>query len=176
VDGTDSGSVPRTPDTRHWDAVSSGTGKTHIAIALGYLATQRGWKVRFTSAADLMLAMETAQRQNRLKDFVHRTIAMPKLLIIDEIGYLPFGREQANLFFQVIARRYEKGSLILTSNLSFGSWDEAFAGDAILTAAMLDRILHHAAVVQISGESYRLKDKRRAGIMARPAKAKEKVD
>jgi DNA replication protein DnaC len=154
----------------------SGTGKTHIAIALGYLATQRGWKVRFTSAADLMLAMETAQRQNRLKDFVHRTIAMPKLLIIDEIGYLPFGREQANLFFQVIARRYEKGSLILTSNLSFGSWDEAFAGDAVLTAAMLDRILHHAAVVQISGESYRLKDKRRAGIMARPAKAKEKVD
>ncbi|MGB0087040.1 MAG: IS21-like element helper ATPase IstB [Rhodomicrobiaceae bacterium] len=154
----------------------SGTGKTHLAIALGYLATQRGWKVRFTSAADLMLAMETAQRQNRLKDFVHRTIAMPKLLIIDEIGYLPFGREQANLFFQVIARRYEKGSLILTSNLSFGSWDEAFAGDAILTAAMLDRILHHAAVVQISGESYRLKDKRRAGIMARPAKTEEKVD
>ncbi|NJM33746.1 MAG: AAA family ATPase [Rhodomicrobium sp.] len=154
----------------------SGTGKTHIAIALGYLATQRGWKVRFTSAADLMLAMETAQRQNRLKDFVHRTIGMPKLLVIDEIGYLPFGREQANLFFQVIARRYEKGSLILTSNLSFGSWDEAFAGDAVLTAAMLDRILHHAAVVQISGESYRLKDKRRAGIMARPNKTKEKVD
>jgi DNA replication protein DnaC len=154
----------------------SGTGKTHLAIALGYLAAQRGWKVRFTSAADLMLAMETAQRQNRLKDFVHRIIAMPKLLIIDEIGYLPFGREQANLFFQVIARRYEKGSLVLTSNLSFGSWDEAFAGDAVLTAAMLDRILHHAAVVQISGESYRLKDKRRAGIMARPAKAKEAAE
>lgn len=151
----------------------SGTGKTHLAIALGFLAAQRGWKVRFTSAADLMLAMEAAQRQNRLKDFVHRVIAMPKLLIIDEIGYLPFGREQANLFFQVIARRYEKGSLVLTSNLGFGSWDEAFAGDAVLTAAMLDRVLHHAAVVQISGESYRLKDKRRAGIMARPAKAKE---
>jgi DNA replication protein DnaC len=132
--------------------------------------------VRFTSAADLMLAMETAQRQNRLKDFVHRVIAMPKLLIIDEIGYLPFGREQANLFFQVIARRYEKGSLVLTSNLGFGSWDEAFAGDAVLTAAMLDRILHHAAVVQISGESYRLKDKRRAGIMARPAKMKETTE
>lgn len=124
----------------------SGTGKTHLAFALGYLATQRGWKVRFTSAADLMLAVETAQRQNRLKDFVHRTIATPKLLIIDEIGYLRFGREQANLFFQVIARRYEKGSLILTSNLSFGSWDEAFADDAVLPAAMLDRILHHAAV------------------------------
>jgi DNA replication protein DnaC len=86
----------------------SGTGKTHLAIALGFLAAQRGWKVRFTSAADLMLAMETAQRQNRLKEFVHRLIAMPKLLIIDEISYLPFGREQANLFFQVIARRYER--------------------------------------------------------------------
>jgi DNA replication protein DnaC len=84
---------------------------------------------------------------------VHRVIAMRKLLIIDEIGYLPFGREQANPFFQVIARRYEKGSLVLTSNLGFGSWDEAFAGDAMLTAAMLDRILHHAAVVQITGES-----------------------
>ena len=107
---------------------------------------------------------------------VHRTeaientadVASPKLLIVDEIGYLPFGREQANLFFQVVARRYEKGSMILTSNLAFGSWDEAFAGDAVLTAAMLDRILHHATVVQIAGESYRLKDKRRAGIMARP--------
>ena len=79
-----------------------------------------------------------------------------------------YGREQANLFFQVVARRYEKGSLILTSNLAFGSWDEAFAGDAVLTAAMLDRILHHGTVVQIAGDSYRLKDKRRAGILARP--------
>ena len=73
----------------------------------------------------------------------------------------------------MIARRYEKGSIILTSNLTFGSWDDAFAGDAVLTAAMLDRILHHATVVQISGDSYRLKDKRRAGIMAKPAKKKE---
>ena len=72
------------------------------------------------------------------------------------------------MVFQVIARRYEKGSLILTSNLAFGSWDDAFASDAVLTAAMLDRILHHATVVQIAGESYRLKDKRRAGILARP--------
>ena len=83
-----------------------------------------------------------------MKEAMHRTVAMPTLLIIDEIGYLPFGREQANLLFQVVARRYEKGSLILTSNLAFGSWDEAFAGDAVLTAAMLDRILHHASVVQ----------------------------
>jgi len=111
-----------------------------------------------------------------MKEALHRTVAAPKLLIIDEIGYLPFGREQSNLFFQVIAKRYEKGSIILTSNLAFGSWDEAFADDAVLTAAMLDRILHHASVVQIAGESYRLKDKRRAGIMARPAKSKDGKD
>jgi len=151
----------------------SGTGKTHLAIAFGLIAAQKGWKVRFTSAADLVIAMEAAQRQGRMKEALHRTVAAPKLLIVDEIGYLPFGRGQSNLFFQVVAKRYEKGSIILTSNLAFGSWDEAFAGDAVLTAAMLDRILHHASVVQISGESYRLKDKRRAGIMARPAKSKE---
>ncbi len=148
----------------------SGTGKTHLAIAFafGLLAAHRGWKVRFTTATDLIITLEAAQRQGRIKEVMHRIVAAPKLLIIDEIGYLPFGREQANLFFQVVASRYEKGSLVLTSNLAFGSWDDAFAADAVLTAAMLDRILHHANVVQISGESYRLKDKRRAGILARP--------
>lgn len=151
----------------------SGTGKTHLAIALGLLAAQRSWKVRFTTAADLVIALEAAHRQARMKEFLHRAIAMPKLLIIDEIGYLPFGREQANLFFQVVAKRYEKGSMILTSNLAFSSWDDAFAGDAGLTAAMLDRVPHHAAIVQISGESYRLKDKRRAGVMAKPKAAKK---
>jgi DNA replication protein DnaC len=75
------------------------------------------------------------------------------------------GREQANLFFQVVSKRYERGAMILTLNLTFGSWDQVFAGEAVLTAAMLDRLLHHATVVQISGESYRLKDKRRAGVM-----------
>ena len=98
---------------------------------------------------------------------LHRAVNVYRLLIIDEIGYLPMGREQANLFFQVIAKRYEKGSMILTSNLTFGSWDQAFAGDAVLTAAMLDRLLHHAHIVQITGESYRLKDKRKAGQTAK---------
>ena len=104
---------------------------------------------------------------------LHRTVSVYKLLIIDEIGYLPLGREQANLFFQVVAKRYEKGATILTSNLTFGSWDQAFAGDPVLTAAMLDRLLHHSTVVSIQGESYRLKDKRRdiesAGIGAKRA-------
>src|SRR3984957_13288139 len=120
--------------------------------------------------------LEAAQRQGRYRQVMHRAVNAYRLLIIDEIGYLPMSRVQANLFFQVVAQRYERGSLILTSNLAFGSWDQAFAGDAVLTAAMLDRILHHATVVQIAGESYRLKDKRRAGIMARPNKAKDKEE
>jgi DNA replication protein DnaC len=148
-----------------------GVGKTHLAIALGYLATQHGHKVRFTTAADLVMTLETAQRQGRWKEALHRTVSVYKLLIIDEIGYLPLGREQANLFFQVVAKRYEKGATILTSNLTFGSWDQAFAGDPVLTAAMLDRLLHHSTVVSIQGESYRLKDKRRAGLLKAPVPA-----
>jgi len=131
--------------------------------------------VRFTTAADLVLMLEAAQRQGKLKETMHRAVNVYKLLIIDEIGYLPLGREQANLFFQVIARRYERGSMILTSNLTFGSWDQAFAGETVLTAAMLDRILHHAIVVPIQGESYRLKDKRKAGLIAGTAAKAEVV-
>ncbi len=147
----------------------SGVGKTHLAIALGYLATQKGYKTRFFSAADLVLMLEAAQRQGRYREVMHRAINAYKLLIIDEIGYLPMSREQANLFFQVVARRYERGSMILTSNLTFGSWDSAFAGDGVLTVAMLDRILHHSIIVNINGESFRLKDKRKAGILAKAA-------
>jgi DNA replication protein DnaC len=101
---------------------------------------------------------------------MHRAVNAYKLLILDEIGYLQMSREQANLFFQVVARRYERGSMILTSNLTFGSWDSAFAGDSVLTAAMLDRVLHHATIVSINGESFRLKDKRKAGLLAAPGK------
>jgi len=143
----------------------SGVGKTHIAIALGYLATLAGLKTRFISAADLLLQLDAAQRQGRLKQVMQRSINAPSLLIIDEIGYLPMTKDQANLFFQTIANRYEKGSVILTSNLSFGQWDETFAGNTALTSAMLDRILHHAHIVQIKGDSYRLKDKRKAGFL-----------
>ncbi|TYO98442.1 IstB-like ATP binding protein [Geothermobacter ehrlichii] len=106
-----------------------------------------------------------AQRQGRYKDVLKRSVLGPRLLIIDEIGYLPFSDTQANLFFQVIAKRYETGSVILTSNLSFGEWDKVFGGNTALTSAMLDRLLHHAHVIQIRGDSYRLKDKRRAGII-----------
>lgn len=143
----------------------SGIGKTHLAIALGYRATQAGIKTRFITAADLMLQLGTAQRQGRLKEYFNRAILGPRLLIVDEIGYLPFGREEANLFFQVIAKRYEKAAMILTSNLPFTQWADTFAGDATLTAAMLDRLLHHAHILSLTGESYRLKDKRKAGVV-----------
>lgn len=143
----------------------SGVGKTHLAIGLGYLATQSGVKVKFTTAADLVVQLEKAQLQGRLDQYMKRSLLGPSVLIVDEVGYLPLQGNQANLFFQVIAKRYEQGSIILTSNLSFGAWDATFAGNSALTAAMLDRLLHHAHVVQIKGDSYRLKDKKRAGVL-----------
>lgn len=141
----------------------SGVGKTHIAAALAYKACMAGIKTRFISAADLMMQLTAANAQNTLKSYFQRCVMGPKLLIIDEIGYLPFGREQANLFFQVVAKRYERGAIVLTSNLPFTQWPTAFADDATLTAAMIDRLLHHSHIVQIQGSSYRLRNKRKAG-------------
>jgi DNA replication protein DnaC len=143
----------------------SGVGKTHLAIGLGYRAAQAGIKVRFTTAADLLMTLSVAHAQNQLKSALHRAVTTYRLLVIDEIGYLPMTREQANLFFQVIAARYECGSLIVTSNLPFGQWDATFAQDATLTAALLDRLLHHARIVPIAGESYRLKHQRQSGLI-----------
>ena len=144
----------------------SGVGKSHLAISLALLAIKRNFKVRFVTAADLMLQLSTAKKQDRLDNYLKRSVMAPRLLIIDEIGYLPFGREEANLFFNVIAKRYEQGSLIVTSNLPFSQWATAFANDQTLTAALLDRLLHHAQIVQITGNSYRLKAKKMAGNIA----------
>ncbi len=149
----------------------SGVGKTHLAIALGYLATQSGIKVRFVTAADLVMQLEKAQQRGQFDHFMRRSLLGPSVLIIDEVGYLPLQGNQANLFFQVVAKRYEQGSIILTSNLSFGEWDTTFAGNSALTAAMLDRLLHHAHVVQIKGDSYRLKDKKKAGVLMMASRA-----
>lgn len=149
----------------------SGVGKTHLALALAHRAVSAGHKVRFITAADLMLQLAIAKGQGRLKEYFNRAVLGPKLLVVDEIGYLPFGREEANLFFNVVAKRYERGSMVLTSNLPFTQWASAFADDQTLTAAMLDRLLHHAHIVPISGESYRLKDKRRAGSLPKKAAA-----
>lgn len=142
----------------------SGVGKSHLAISLAYQAIQRSIKVRFITAADLMLQLAIAKKQDRLDTYLKRSILSPKLLVIDEIGYLPFGRAEANLFFNVITKRYEVSSVIVTSNLPFSQWSSAFADDQTLTAALLDRLLHHAHIVQISGQSYRLKGKKTAGI------------
>jgi DNA replication protein DnaC len=141
----------------------SGVGKSHLALSLAYRAVMAGIKTRFITAADLMIQLAAANAQGRLKGYFNRAIIGPKLLVVDEMGYLPFGREEANLFFNVVAKRYERGSMILTSNLPFTQWAGALADDQTLTAALLDRLLHHAHIVQISGESYRLKDKRKAG-------------
>lgn len=145
----------------------SGVGKTHIALALAHRAVMAGHKVRFISAADMMLQLAAAKAQGRLKEYFNRAVLGPKLLVVDEIGYLPFGRDEATLFFNLVAKRYERGSMVLTSNLPFTQWATAFADDQTLTAAMLDRLLHHAHIVQVTGESYRLKDKRKAGQAAR---------
>jgi DNA replication protein DnaC len=149
----------------------SGVGKSHLAQALAYRAVMAGIKTRFITAADLMLQLAIARKQERLREYFNRAVIGPRLLIIDEIGYLPFGREEANLLFTVVAKRYERGSIILTSNLAFAQWSSAFADDKTLTAALLDRLLHHAHIVQIAGESYRLKDKRKAGQAQKRAKA-----
>ncbi len=116
------------------------------------------WRERQLSRGEHWLAQHLAGRSPREKGML--------LAAVDEIGYLPFSQEEAKLFFQVIAKRYEKSAMIQTSNLPFGQWDQTFAGDAALTSAMLDRILHHSHVVQIKGESYRLRQKRKAGVIA----------
>ncbi len=153
----------------------SGVGKTHIALALAYRAVMARIKTRFITAADLMLQLGAAHRKDQLRSYFNRAIVGPKLLVIDELGYLPFGRAEASLMFQVIARRYEKGSVIITSNLSFADWATALADDATLTAALLDRLLHHGHIVTLRGESYRLKDKRKAGV-TRTGKAAARPD
>jgi len=143
----------------------SGIGKSHLATALGVRATEKRYKVRFVTAADLILQLEKARREHRFDQYLKRAILGPSLLILDEIGYLPMQKEQADMFFQVVAKRYEQGSVILTSNLSFGDWEETFDGNAALTSAMLDRLLHHAHVIQIRGDSYRLRQARQSGLI-----------
>ena len=138
----------------------SGVGKTHIASALGYKAVQAGYKTRFISASDLILQLTIAQRQEKYKSVMQRSVLAPKLLIIDEIGYLPFSAQESKLLFEVIAKRYEKGAVILTSNLPFGQWGQVFANDTALTSALLDRVLHHSHILSIKGESYRIKEKK----------------
>jgi DNA replication protein DnaC len=140
-----------------------GVGKTHLAVSLGLKAIEAGYRVLFTTAAHLIATLTKAHAEGRLDDKL-KVFTTPRLLIIDEIGYLPIDRQGANLFFQLISRRYERGPMILTSNQSFGSWGEVF-GDRIIATAILDRLLHHAVTLNIRGNSYRLKDKLKAGLV-----------
>ena len=135
-----------------------GLGKSHLSTALGYHACLKGHYVLFTSAIDIVNTLSAAQNAGRLK-FDMKKYLKPDLLLIDELGYLPVDRKGADLLFQVISQRYERGSIILTTNKQFKKWPEIFCNDATLTSAVLDRLLHHAETVLIEGPSYRMKDK-----------------
>lgn len=140
-----------------------GVGKTHLAIALGVVTAELGHRVYFTTAMDLAQRLTRAVDANRL----HRALKhlmQPKLLILDEVGYLSFDPVQASLLFQVICQRYQRQQPIcLTSNKPFGEWGQVFADDAVMASAALDRLLHRATVINIRGESYRLREKRKSG-------------
>jgi DNA replication protein DnaC len=142
-----------------------GVGKTHLAVALGVKAVEAGYSVLFHTLESLMTRLNRAQHENRL-DALLKQLTYPKLLILDELGYLPLTHPEASLFFRLIVRRYERGSLILTSNKSFLDWGDVF-NDQVLATAILDRLLHHATTLNIKGESYRLKEKRKAGLLGR---------
>ncbi|WP_438943722.1 IS21-like element helper ATPase IstB [Noviherbaspirillum malthae] len=140
-----------------------GVGKTHLAVALGLKAIASGYRVLFTTAANLISILTKAHAEGRLEEKL-KVFTTPRLLIIDEIGYLPIDRLGANLFFQLISRRYERGPMILTSNQSFAAWGDVF-GDRVIATAILDRLLHHAVTLNIRGNSYRLKEKLKAGLV-----------
>jgi DNA replication protein DnaC len=143
-----------------------GVGKTHLAVALAEAAIRAGQPAYFKTAHDLVADLGKAYREGRL-DRQMRIYLAPKVLIIDEMGYLPLDDLGATIFFQLVSARYERGSIILTSNKSYGDWGSIF-GDPIIATAILDRLLHHSTTVNIRGESYRLKDRRRAGLLTRP--------
>ena len=140
-----------------------GVGKTHLAIALGMKAVEAGYSALFLTLEQLMTRLTRARHENRLERTLQQLV-YPKVLVLDELGYLPLSREEASLFFRLLVRRYERASLIVTSNKSFLDWGEIFQ-DHVLATAILDRLLHHATTLNIKGESYRLKEKRRAGLL-----------
>ena len=141
-----------------------GVGKTHLAIALGLACSEAGHRLLFLTALDLVRRMKLAFAQNRMPHYM-KMLTTPKLLIVDEVGYLGLDTQQASLLFQVICVRYEKQlSTIITSNKAFSDWGQVFAGDPIMASAALDRLLHRATVINIKGDSYRMREKRQAGL------------
>lgn len=140
-----------------------GVGKTHLAVGLGMEAIQRGYSVYFIRLEDMMQRLVQAYKEGR---FAHRlrVYLKPKLLICDEIGYSKLDRLGSHLFFELVSKRYEKGAMILTSNKSYGAWGDIF-DDHVVAAAILDRMLHHSVTINIRGESYRLREKMKAGVL-----------
>lgn len=141
-----------------------GVGKTHLAVALGVKAIEAGHKVLFSTVDNLLSRLIRGKKEDRLGRQL-KELLYPRVLILDEMRYLPMNREEANLFFRLLCRRYEKASIIVTSNKSFVDWGDVF-NDYVLATAILDRLLHHSTTINIKGESYRLKEKRKAGILA----------
>ena len=148
-----------------------GVGKTHLAIAIGFKALEAGHTALFLTLESMITRLTKARLENRVERQLQQFVS-PKVLIIDEMGYLPMNREEAGLFFRLLTRRYEKASTIITSNKSFVDWGEIF-NDQVLATAILDRLLHHCTTLNIKGESYRLKEKRKAGLFGPPPKAQE---
>jgi DNA replication protein DnaC len=142
-----------------------GVGKTHLAVGLGLKACALGYRTAFVTATGLITTLSRAHQEGRVEERL-KLLVQPKLLIVDEIGYLPIDPLGANLFFQLVSRRYERGSILITSNQSLASWGQVF-GDQVIATAILDRLLHHSTIINIKGESYRLKEKRKAGLLAR---------
>jgi DNA replication protein DnaC len=140
-----------------------GVGKSHLAIGLGRKIVEQGHTVRFTTATVLLAALGKAEAEGGLSDKLTE-FCKPRLLIVDELGYLPFERRAAHLFFQLVNRRYEKGSLLVTTNQRVSDWGIVF-GDEVLATAILDRLLHHSHTLLITGESYRLREKRKSGLI-----------
>jgi DNA replication protein DnaC len=143
----------------------SGTGKTHLAISLGIAACQGGYTAYFTTFHNLIETLRKADQQNRLRRKL-QTFNKPHVLVIDELGYLPLDRHDANLFFQLVSNRYESGSIILTSNKTYLDWGNLFPDEGI-AAAILDRLLHYSKTIKIQGQSYRLAMKRKMGLFAK---------
>jgi len=135
-----------------------GLGKSHLGTAIGYQACLKGHSVLFTTAIDVINAMSAAQAAGNLKNKLKKYLR-PELLVLDELGYLPIDKTGADLLFQVISHRYERGSIIVTSNRAFKHWPEIFNNDSTLTSALLDRLLHHSETILIEGDSYRMKDR-----------------
>ncbi len=140
-----------------------GVGKTHLAIALGRAAVEAGHSVLFVTATSLLAALSRAQVEGKLADQI-AFYAKPKLLVVDELGYLPLEKQTAHLFFQLVSRRYERGSMLITTNQTITQWGHVF-GDEMIASAVLDRVLHHSHVLVIQGDSFRLRQKKRAGLL-----------